>query len=120
MKDRTFRAIFEMPVAAIKYNLIEICKHNYRNPVYPARGLRMSWDNGEYQSLANPAFNLKVSRVRVTQTTNHLKLSPDVMEMIYSSRVQLKNAVVSDRRSKPLPRPTVEKQARQIIIPVSG
>ena len=66
LKDRTFRATFEMPVTKYNHNLIKICKRKYRNPIYLAREWRRDLDNGEYASPAALARHLKVSKARVT------------------------------------------------------
>jgi hypothetical protein len=89
-----------MPVN--KCNLIKIGKRQYRNPVYLAREWRKALGTGEYASPAALAHHLKVSRARVTQVLNLLKLSPEVVDVISSLGDPMKTHVVSERRLRPL------------------
>ena len=73
-----------MPVTEFKHNLIKICKRKYRNPIYVAREWRRSLDNGKYTSPAALARHFGITRARVTQIMNLLKLSPEVVDTISS------------------------------------
>lgn len=95
---RTFRATFEMPDAPFNHNLIKTGGRQYRNPIFLAREWRKALDNGEYASPAALAHHLKVSRARVTQILNLLKLSPEVIEMISSLGDPLRSPIVAERR----------------------
>lgn len=111
---RTFRAVFEMPVTKYNHNLINICKRQYRNPVYLAREWRGALDGGEYASPAALARHLKVSRARVTQIMNLLHLSPEVVEMISSMGDPLRSPIIAERRLRPLLALTTEQQMAQV------
>ena len=94
---RTFRAVFEMPTIPSNCNLIKTGKRQYRNPIYVAKEWRRALDSGEYPSLATLARHLKVSRSRVTQIMNLLKLSPDVLEMISALGDPLTSPIAAER-----------------------
>lgn len=116
---RTFRAVFEMPVAPFNHNLIKIGKGQHRNPIYMAREWRQALENGEYASHSDLVHNLKVSRARVTQILNLLKLSPEVIEMISSLGDPIKGLLISERKLRPLLKLAAEKQVKQIRILLS-
>ena len=117
---RTFRATFEMLVDSINYSLIKIDKQQYRNPMYLAREWQKALDEGNYPSYAALARHLKLSRARVTQILNLLKLSPEVINMVVSLGDPLKSTCVSERRLRPLLRLNAEKQAKHIKTFLSG
>ena len=97
------QAVFEMPVIAFNHNLIKIGKRQYRNPIVLAKEWRKALDNGEYASPAALARELKVSRARVTQILNLLKLPKIIIEKV---------SAIGD----PLPKPIVtERSLRQLL-----
>jgi len=99
---RTFQAVFEMPVAQFNHNLIKIGKRKYRNPIYLAREWREALNNGEYASPADLSRHLKVSRARVTQILNLLRLTPEVIKQISSLGDPMRRPMVFERRLRPL------------------
>lgn len=103
-----------MPIVLFNHNLIKISKRQYRNPIYLAREWRKALDNGKYASRADLACHLHVSRARVTQILNLLKLSTEVIEMICSLGDPLKSPFVSERRLRPLLRLTPERHKAEI------
>lgn len=103
-----------MPVTTFNHNLVKIGKRQYRNPVYLAKEWRELLDNGVYTSSADLARHLKVSRARVTQILNLLKLSPEVIEKISSLGDTIKSPFVSERRLRPLSKMMAENQIEQI------
>jgi hypothetical protein len=105
-----------MPVTSSNHNLIKICKQQHRNPIYLAREWRRALDNDEYASSADLARHLKVSRARVTQVLNLLKLSPEVIDMISSSGDPLRNPNISERRLRPLLALKDDQQKMQVEI----
>lgn len=116
---RTFRAVFEIPDIPSSHNLIKVCKRQYRNPVYLAKEWRGALDNGEYASLAALARHHKVSRPRVTQIMNLLKLSPAVCSIISSLGDPISSPVVTERRLRPLLALTAEQQKTELGIMLS-
>jgi hypothetical protein len=103
-----------MPVTEFKHNLIKIGKREYRNPIYLAREWHRALDNVEYQSSADLARHLNVSRARVTQILNLLKLSPEVIEMISSLGDPLRCPNLTERRLRLLLELVDESQLAQI------
>ena len=110
---RTFRATFDMPVAPFNHSLIKVDKRQYRNPIWLARGWRRALDDGDYTSAAAIARHLKVSRTRVTQLLNLLKLTPEVIEMIFSLGDPLRHPIVTERKLRPL---HIKQQTEQVKI----
>ena len=99
-----------MPTTPFNHNLIRIGKRQYRNPIYLAREWRKVLDEGKFTSLAELSRDLKVSRARVTQILNLLKLAPDVAENISSLGDPLINPIISERRLRPLLALNAEQQ----------
>jgi hypothetical protein len=119
LKGRTFRAIFEMPTAPFNHNLIRIGKRQYRNPIFLAIEWRKVLDDGKFASLAELSRDLKVSRARVTQILNLLKLTPEVIEMISSLGDPITSPIIPERRLRPLLSLNAEKQAKHLRILLS-
>ena len=108
-----------MPVTKSNHNLIKICKRKYRNPIYLAREWRGVLDDGEYTSSAALARHLKVTRARVTQIMNLLKLSPEVIEIISSLGDPINGTVLAEKRLRPMLALTAEQQKAQLEIILS-
>ena len=108
-----------MPVARVTHNLIKMGKNQYRNPIYLAKELHKALDNGQYASLSELAFRLKVSRARVTQILNLLKLSPETITLISSLGDSLSSPIVAERMLRPLLSLEPEKQVELVKIILS-
>jgi hypothetical protein len=108
-----------MPVIPFNHNLIRIGKRQYRNPIYLAREWRRALDNGEYMSLAALARHLKVSRARVTQVLNLLKLAPEAIDIISSLGDLLGSLIVTERGLRPLLGLSAKQQKAQVEIMLS-
>ena len=108
-----------MPTASFNHNLIRIGKRQYRNPIYLAREWRRALDNDEYESPANLAQHLKVSRARVTQILNLLKLAPEVVERISLLGDPIVSQVIAEKRLRPLLALTADQQKARIEIMLS-
>jgi hypothetical protein len=109
-----------MPVVPFNHNLIKIGKRQYRNPIYLAKEWRRALDNGEYASPAALARHLKVSRARVTQIMNLLRLSPEVIEMISALGDSTGNHIVAERKLRSLLSLSFEKERAQAKIILSN
>jgi len=59
-----------------------IHKKAYRNPIYLAREYKRMIDNGQVKNQADLARKLSISRARVTQVLNLLKLNKDIIRQI--------------------------------------
>jgi hypothetical protein len=105
-----------MPVVSFNHNLIKIGKRQYRNPICLAREWRTALDNGEYVSPASLARHIKVSRARVTQILNVLKLAPEAITLISSLGDPTSSTMITERGLRPLLGMAAEKQIDQIKI----
>ena len=98
-------------------------KRTYRNPVILAREWKKMLESGKYASQTALARKLGVSRVRVTQVLNLLKLTPEVIEKIAGLGDPLASPVVTERRLRPLvnlPRAEQRKQVRTLLVEPVG
>jgi hypothetical protein len=91
-----------MPSIAFSRNLIKISRRQYRNPIYLAKEWRRVLDKGEYSSASALAKNLGVSRARVTQVLNLLKLAPAVISTVKELGDPLPNQRLCERKLRPL------------------
>jgi len=103
-----------MPVAPFKHNLIKIGKRQYRNPIILAKEWHKLLENKECSSFADLARYLQVSRARVTQVMNLLKLGPEAIDMISSLGDPLRMPLITERRLRPLLGLSAEQQKVQI------
>jgi len=80
------------------------CKpsRTYRNPVFLAWEWKKALETGHYPSQAALAWDLGVSRVRVTQVLNLLKLDPEVLEQIAGLGDSLTARSVTERKLRPV------------------
>jgi hypothetical protein len=83
LKARTFRATFHIPSIqhTSKTNASKPVRW-YRNPVTLAQEWQGILTNGECSSLAALARRLGLSRARVTQVLQLLKLTPKVLDVV--------------------------------------
>jgi hypothetical protein len=86
-----------MPQTTQNQSLIKICKHQYRNPIYLARQWQIELADGKYSSRADLSREFGVSRARVTQVLNLLKLPEAVIEKVRALGDPLPNRVVTER-----------------------
>jgi len=85
----------------------------YRNPVFLAREWRKALESGEYASQTALALKLGVSRVRVTQVLNLLRLSASTIDRIASLGDPLSSPIVTERKLRPLVSLTEAEQKRR-------
>lgn len=76
-------------------------------------------DNDEYESPANLARHLKVSRARVTQILNLLRLAPEVIERISSLGDPITSNVIAEKRLRPLLALSADQQKAHVKIVLS-
>ncbi|MBN2253033.1 MAG: hypothetical protein JW701_05000, partial [Kosmotogaceae bacterium] len=98
MKDRTFQVTFKLP----EFKSIARKKRELQNPVLLARQWRDCLDRKIYGSPAGHARHLHISRARVTQILNILKLPPEALGKIALFGEKLK-------------RPINERQLRSLL-----
>ena len=92
-----------MPKPPNSQLLTKICNHQYRNPIFLARQWQKDLAEGKYCSRADLSRKVGVSRARVTQILNLLKLPCDVIERV---------SALGD----PLPKPIVTERSLRILL----
>jgi len=95
-EDRTFRMVFEMPKVTDHQLITKICKHQYRNPIFLAREWQKDLSEGKFSSRADLSRKMGVSRARVTQVLNLLKLPEDVIDKAYAMGDPLPKPIVTE------------------------
>lgn len=85
-----------MPKVTDSQILTKICKHQYRNPIFLAREWQRGLSEGKYSSRADLSRKMGVSRARVTQILNLLKLPEDIIEKICALGDPLSKQVVTE------------------------
>ena len=122
--DRTFRAVFRLEVLPNGRKPEKTRpKRTYRNPVFLAREWEKMLRSGKSASQTALARKLGVSRVRVTQVLNLLRLAPDVLEKIAGLGDPLTSPAVTERKLRPLvnlPRVEQRKQVRTLLVEPVG
>jgi hypothetical protein len=88
--------------------------HLYRNPVTLTQEWQGILTNGECPSPAALARQLGLSRARVTQVLQLLKLTPKVLDVVTDLGDPLPSSIVTERRLRSLAKLTVEEQCRRI------
>ena len=86
-----------MPKVTNHQLLTKICKHQYRNPIYLAREWQKDLSERKYRSRADLSRELGVSRARVTQVLNLLKLPEDIIDKVYAMGDPLPKPIVTER-----------------------
>jgi|ADurb_Oil_03_Slu_FD_contig_71_1034207_length_845_multi_1_in_0_out_0_2 transcriptional regulator with XRE-family HTH domain len=112
--DRTFRAVFRLEVLPNGRKPGKSKpKRTYRNPVILAREWGKMLRSGKYASQTALARKLGVSRVRVTQVLNLLKLAPEGLEKITGLGDPLTSPLVTERKLRRIvPLPEAEQRRR--------
>ena len=70
----------------------------YRNPIYLAKEYKEMIDSGEVKNQAELARKLGISRARVTQILNLLKLKPQIIQELEKLGDPLKSRIITERR----------------------
>jgi len=89
-------------------------KRPYRNPVFLAREWEKMLRSGKYVSQSALARKLGVSRVRVTQVLNLLRLTPEALEKVAGLGDPLTSPIVTERKLRPLIALPGAKQRRRV------
>ena len=96
--DRTFITTFNFPHKVMKANKIA---RIYRNPIYLAREYKEMIDNGQVKNQAELAKLKGVSRARVTQILNLLKLDSLIIQELEKLGDPLKSRIIIKRILRP-------------------
>jgi hypothetical protein len=86
-----------MPTTPKSQLLIKICNHQYRNPIYLACQWQKALAEGKYDSRSDLSRKLGVSRARVSQVLNILKLPEVIIENLYAMGDPLPKPIITGR-----------------------
>jgi esterase/lipase len=92
--DRTFLYKFYFQTAA---KTSSISKETYRNPIYLAKEYKKMIDRGEVKNQAELARIKSISRARVTQILNLLKLDNNIIDNLEKIGDPMDRKVISER-----------------------
>jgi len=92
--DRTF--IYQFNIQPI-IKKTSTTNKTYRNPIYLAREFKKILDSGEAKNQADLARNLGISRARVTQILNLLKLDKNITDNLERIGDPMERKVISER-----------------------
>jgi hypothetical protein len=87
----------------------------YRNPVALAQDWRKALDSGHYSSQADLARNKGISRARVTQILNLLRLSPAVIEFTLETGDPMGSRTITERRLRRLINLPASEQWKHVV-----
>jgi len=99
-----------MPFIKYERDLIKNRRRQYRNPIYLAKEWQQALTNGRNNSLADLSRKLGLTRARVTQIMNLLKLSPEIIEIIFALGDPISIPHVTERTLRKLADLSVEEQ----------
>ena len=116
---RTFRAQFRWFVTKMRTSTSKTRK-THRNPVALALEWRKALDSGRYSSQADIARKKGVSRARVTQILNLLRLAPKVIGIVMDLGDPLPLPVVTERQLRQCIDLPAGKQVKEIINLLDG
>jgi len=86
-----------MPQPRNNQKIAKINKHQYRNPIYTARQWQKDLAEGKYSSQSDLSRKLSISRARVTQILNLLKLPEEIIDSVIALGEPLIKPLVTDR-----------------------
>ena len=89
-------------------------KKVYKNPIYTALEWKTMLDSGKFKSKADLARHLGVSRVRVIQVLDLLKLSPEVISKVSKLGETFNRKIIGEKTLRPLVCLTPAKQMEKI------
>jgi hypothetical protein len=96
--DRTFSSIFYFPYQVKKTNQI---KHVYRNPIYLAREYKRMIDNRQVKNQTGLAQKIRISRAKVTQIFDLLKLDSFILQELEKLGNPSKTRIITERMLQP-------------------
>jgi len=105
--DRTFTSRFYFPHKTIKTNKIN---RIYRNPIYLAKEYKQMIDNYDVKNQAELAQLKGVSRARITQILDLLKLNPLIIQKLERLGDPLKSNIITERMLRPYVNKSFQEQ----------
>ncbi len=86
----------------------------YKNPIYTALEWKKLLDSGKYRSKADLARHFGISRVRVVQILDLLKLCPEVIKKVSALGETFNKKIIGEKTLRPLVKLSFEKQQDEI------
>jgi len=105
-----------MPATKKRQVLTKVRRWQYRNPIHLARQWKKALASGQYDSPARLAYHLGISRARVIQILNLLRLSPEVLEMVSALGDPLLTPVITECSLRPLLVLSAEQQLQRVTV----
>ena len=105
--DRTFICQFYFQTAVKKS---PTPNKTYRNPIYLAKEYKKMIDSGEVKNQAELARLKGISRARVTQILNLLKLDSSILKELEKLGDPLKSRIVTERMLRPYVNKSFQEQ----------
>ena len=96
--DRTFSSTFYFPYKVTKAKKIA---RIYRNPIYLAKEYKRIINNGQVKNQSGLARKLGISRVRIHQILNLLKLDSLIIQELEKLGDPLKAKIITERMLRP-------------------
>ena len=112
LKERTFKLQFILPDFADMRKPKR--KKVYQNPIYRAMEWRKMLDERQFKSKAALGRYLGVSRVRVIQVLDLLKLSPEVIRKVSELGETFIGKIIGEKTLRPLVCLTPAKQMEKL------
>jgi len=117
LKERTFKLEFILPNSW--YDLIPKKVRpikTYKNPISLAMEWKQLLDSGQFENKADLARHLGVSRVRVLQILDLLKLCPEIINKVSALGETFKGKILGEKTLRPLVCLTPAKQVEKISL----
>jgi len=111
--DRTFISTFHFPRKVTKPNKT---KSIYRNPIYLARKYKQMIDNRQVKNQSGLARKLDISRVRICQILNLLKLDSLIIQELEKFGDPLKAKIITERMLRPYVNKSIREQKELLYI----
>lgn len=112
LKGRTFTIQFILP----DFSNIRKTKHQkvYQNPIYKAMEWQEMLDKGQFKSKAELGRHFGVSRVRVVQMLNLLKLETEVIEKLKAAGKSFNKKILGEKTLRRILVLDSDKQIKKI------
>jgi hypothetical protein len=111
--DRTFTSTFNFPFKSTKANKTLPV---YRNPIYLAREYKCMIDYGQVRNQSGLALKLGISRARVTQILNLLKLDSLIIQELERLGDSFKSRIITERMLRPYVNKSFREQKELLYI----
>jgi len=96
--DRTFTSTFYFPCKVTKVKQIT---HIYRNPIYLSKEYKQMIDNGQVKNQSDLARKLGISKVRIHQILNLLKLDSLLVQELEKLGDSLESKIITEWMLRP-------------------